>query len=605
MSALLEVRDLAVRFAGEVEALRGVSFDLGQGESLAVVGESGAGKSTLALCLAGLIQPPAAQGSVRLAGQELVGAPADVLRSLRWETVAVALQASPFNPVVTLASQVAEPLRERRGMDARQARDRAGELAREVLLDPDVLKRHPHEVSGGERRRATLAMALALDPDLVVLDEPTGGLDPVTSSELVEQISTLAQARGFALIVISHELANAARLTQRTMVLYAGEAMEAGDTSKVIAGPAHPYTWALVNAYPVMSTTRDLRPIRGLPPDPWAVPPGCPFHPRCPQAQDICHQQRVALAPSRARLVACHFGGLKTLLEARGVGKSFRRGRHRLQALDAVSLELRHGESVGVVGPSGSGKSTLARILTGHLATDAGEVTLEGQPLARSWGRAARAQRVRTQLVMQDPWDALSPRLSVEELVREPLDIGGRGSAPKEPCGAVPATLESVGLPASGQFLRARSHELSGGQLQRVALARALIVEPDLLVADEPTSMLDASEQARLMVILRERQTELGLGLVLISHDIALVRKATDRIVVLDAGRVVEEGRSERVSSAPRSVTARRLVEAAPELLHADESDGRQPIPTRGEPLSPPGHRPSTPPGDGARAAPG
>ena len=581
MSPLLEVRELAVRFAGEVDALRGVSFDLERGESLAVVGESGAGKSTLALCLAGLIQPAEAQGSVRLGGQELVDAPDDVLRSLRWETVAVALQGSPFNPVVSIGSQVAEPLRERRGMSGRESRRRADELAREVLLDPDVLDRHPHEISGGERRRATLAMALALDPDLLVLDEPTGGLDPVTSSELVERVGALAEVRGFALIVISHELGSAARLAQRSIVLYAGEEMEAGDTAKVIGDPAHPYTWALVNAYPVMSTTKDLRPIRGLPPDPRAVPSGCPFHPRCPQAEDVCHEQRVSLEPSRARLVACHFGGLKTLLDARDVAKTFGRGRRRLQALDAVSFHLRHGESVGVVGPSGSGKSTLARILTGHLESDTGEVVVDGRPLARSWGRAARAQRVLIQLVMQDPWDALSPRLTVEELVREPLDLGG--GAGEDPPASVAAALEGVGLPASGQFLGARSHELSGGQLQRIALARALIAQPRLLVADEPTSMLDASEQARLMVALRERQTAMGLGLVLISHDIALVRKATDRIVVLDAGRVVEEGRSERVSSAPRSLTARRLIEAAPELRHEDESDDREPIATGGE----------------------
>lgn len=279
--------------------------------------------------------------------------------------------------------------------------------------------------------------------------------------------------------------------------------------------------------------------------------------------------------------MACHFGGLKTLLEARDIDKTFRRGRRRVQALDAVSFGLRQGESVGLVGPSGSGKSTLARILTGHLGSDAGEVTLEGRPLARSWGRSARAQRVRIQLVMQDPWEALSPRLTVEELVREPLDLLARDG--RDPPRAVAAALESVGLPASGQFLGARSHELSGGQLQRIALARALVAEPRLLVADEPTSMLDASEQARLMVALRERQTEMGLGLVLISHDIALVRKATDRIVVLDAGRVVEEGPSERVSSAPRSLTGARLIEAAPELLHADERDDRQTIATGGE----------------------
>lgn len=579
MSALLEVEGLAVRFEGVVEALRGVSLRLERSESLAVVGESGAGKSTLALCLAGLVQPPQASGSVRLGGQELLGARADVLRALRWESVAVALQGAPFNPVTPVGRQVAEPLRERRGMSARDARTRAGELAREVLLDPAALERHPHELSGGERRRASLAMALALDPDLLVLDEPTGGLDAVTKRDLVERIGALAHERGFALIAISHDLGDAARLAQRTIVLYAGEAMEDGATSQTLRSPAHPYAWGLVNAYPQMSTTKDLRPLRGLPPDPRAVPPGCPFHPRCPQAEEVCRDRRVSLEPSRGRLVACHFGGLKTLLRADGLGKAFGRGQRRVEALRAVSFVLRQGESVGLVGPSGSGKSTLAQILTGHLAPDLGKVVLEDAPLAPSWNRAARAQRRRIQLVMQDPWEALSPRLTVSALVREPLDLASDRHQRREGReDAVAAALRSVGLPTAGAFLGARTHELSGGQLQRVALARALVLEPKLLVADEPTSMLDASEQARLLVTLRERQVEMGLGMVLISHDIALVRKVTDRIVVLDGGQVVEDGRSEQVSSVPASLTARRLIEAAPELDLGDEPDAGQPM---------------------------
>lgn len=567
MTALLEVQDLAVRFAGEVDALRGVSFVLDRGESLAVIGESGAGKSTLALCLAGLV--PRARGSIRVDGRELVGAPEDALRALRWERVALALQGSPFNPVVSLGAQVAEPLRERRGLTARAARARAAELAQEVLLDPAVLDRCPHEVSGGQRRRAALAMALALDPDLLVLDEPTGGLDAVTSSELVRQVRVLARARGFGLIVITHELADAARLAERTLVLYAGQAVEAGDTAAVIGEPVHPYTWALASAYPVMSSTKDLRPIRGMPPDPGAVPAGCAFHPRCPQAEDVCREQPVLLAPSRGRLIACHFGGLKDLLDARGVSKSYGRGRRARAALSEVSFALREGEAVGIVGSSGSGKSTLARILAGHLAPDTGQICLQGRALPRG-----RAERSRVQLVMQDPWDALSPRLTVAELVREPLDLRGDG---RDHADAVAAALAGVGLPDAGRFLGARSHELSGGQLQRVALARALVAEPVLLVADEPTSMLDPSEQARLMVALRERQGELGLGLVLISHNLALVRKVADRVVVLDAGRVVESGRTEAVCASPRSTAARRLVDAAPTLVHPREAAPLEP----------------------------
>jgi peptide/nickel transport system ATP-binding protein len=560
---LLQVRDLVVGYPGGVAALRGVSFSLGHGESLAVVGESGSGKSTLGLSLAGLVQPPEAGGSVRLEGVELVGAPEDRLRPLRWETVALALQGSPFNPVATVGSQVAEPLRERRRLAPRQAWQRAAELAGEVLLDPGLLDRYPHELSGGQRRRAALAMALALDPALLVLDEPTAGLDPSTREDLVQRISALAEARGFALVVMSHDLPGAARLARRTIVLYAGEVMEDGPTDRVVDDPAHPYSWALVNTYPVMSTTKDLRPIRGRPPDPRAVPPGCPYNPRCTQAESVCVEEHPDLVMSRGRLVLCHFGGLKTLLSASNLAKSFGRGSRTVRAVDGVSLAVREGESVGVVGPSGSGKSTLARILAGHLVPEGGEVVLEGERVPTSWHRSDRVRRRRIQLVLQDPSEGLSPRLGVEDLVREPLDVADVGD-PAARRSAVAEVLESVGLPHRGSFLRARTDELSGGQLQRVALARALVLQPKLLVADEPTAMLDASEQARLLVVLRERQVEMGLGLVLVSHDLAVVRKVTDRIVVLDQGRVVEEGPSALVATIPSSATGRLLLDAAP-----------------------------------------
>ena len=559
---LLQVADLAVRFDGEVDALRGVSFSLGRGESLAIVGESGSGKSTLANCLAGLVQPPEARGSVRVDGVELLGASQQTLRSVRWATVALALQGAPFNPVVTVGDQVAEPLRDRLSMGAREAAARAATLAGEVLLDPELLDRYPHQLSGGERRRAALAMVLALDPALVVLDEPTAGLDPATRHELVPRIVRLAQEKGFALVVVSHDLPDAAGMAARTMVLYAGEVMEQGDTARVILEPAHPYSWALVNTYPVMTTTKDLRPIRGHPPDPRAVPPGCPYHPRCTQAEPVCAEARPEMVASRGRDVLCHFGGLKTLLAAHDVTKTFGRGQRAVRALDGVSLSVWEGESVGIVGPSGSGKSTLARIVAGHLALDSGRVELLGEPLPTSWRGADRLRRRQIQLIMQDPADSLSPRLTVDELVGEPLDVvksdgGARDDAVRE-------ALDSVGLPSTGSFLKARTHQLSGGQLQRIALARALVARPKVLVADEPTAMLDASEQARLLVVLRERQIEMGLGLLFVSHDIASVRKVTDRMVVLDAGRVVEEGPSAVVSTAPKSDTARMLVEASP-----------------------------------------
>jgi len=267
--------------------------------------------------------------------------------------------------------------------------------------------------------------------------------------------------------------------------------------------------------------------------------------------------------------VLCHFGGLKTLLAARDVTKTFGRGRDAVAAVAGISFSLREGESIGIVGPSGSGKSTLARILSGHLAPDSGEVVLEGETMPASWRADDRARRRRVQMVMQDPADSLSPRMTVEALVREPLDLAKEGDD-AERRRKVAEALDSVGLPYRGEFLHAHSHELSGGQQQRIALARALVAGPKLLVADEPTAMLDASEQARMLVVLRERQVEMGLGLVIISHDIAVVRKVTDRMVVLDGGRVVEEGPSSLLSISPQSRTGRQLVHDSPAFPAAD-----------------------------------
>ncbi|HXH59406.1 ABC transporter ATP-binding protein [Iamia sp.] len=564
--SLLEVRGLAVTYAGAVEALRGVDLTLDRGETLAVVGESGAGKSTLGRCLIGLVQPPDARGSVRIDGEELLGADAATLRRLRWDHVAIALQGAPFNPVVSIGDQIAEPVRERAALGRIATRRRVVALAEELLLDPALLDRFPHQVSGGERQRASLAMALALDPDLLVLDEPTAGLDPETRHGLLGQLDGLAARRDLGLIVIAHDLAGAARLADRVMVLYAGEAAEAGPSDSVLGDARHPYAWALVNAYPVLSTTKDLRPIRGRPPNARSLPSGCAYHPRCTQAQPVCAEVRPALAAVDGREVACHLGGLRNLLAAASVSKSFGRGAGRVQAVDGASLAVREGEAVGLVGPSGSGKTTLAHMLTGMIVPDRGTVELEGEPLRTAWRGTERVWRQRVQLVAQDPWDALSPRLTVEELVREPLDVGRHGER-DERRRRVAEALDRVGLAAAGTFLAARSHELSGGQLQRVALARALVLGPKVLVADEPTALLDASEQARLLVLLREQQVELGLGLVFVSHDLAVVRKVTDRIVVLDRGRVVEEGPSHVVATKPTSPTAVRLLDAAPTFL--------------------------------------
>lgn len=559
MSGLLRVRDLSVVLDGDVVALRGVDLDLDEAQTLVVLGESGAGKSTLARCLAGLV--PEATGGVRLGGAELVGVAEESIRPLRGEVVALALQGAPMHPVRTLGDTIGEPLRERRRLGRARVRERAEELARECGLDPSLLTRYPHEVSGGQRRRAALAAALALDPDLLVLDEPTAGLDPVTAAALTARLAALPAQRRTALLVITHDLGVASRLGGRAALLYAGAIVEQGPTADVLGDSTHPYTAALVGAYPTLSTTRDLRPVRGTPPDPRALPAGCAFRPRCAQAEQVCATPVPLLPLSTDRAVACHLGGRRTLLEVAGVSAVHGRGRAARTVVEDVSFAVRSGESVGLTGPSGSGKTTLARLVAGFQPAASGTVRLRGQ----AWP-AGRRDRSRIQLVAQDPREAVSPRQSVAQVLHEPLEILGR---PGDPA----AALTEVGLPSTRRFLDTPAHRLSGGQLQRLSVARALLAGPELVVADEPTSLLDPSEQARLVLVLRERQIELGLGLLLVSHDLALLRRVTDRVLVLDGGRLVENGPTEQVSTTPTSTTARRLLAAAASLSPTDVPD--------------------------------
>ena len=400
-----------------------------------------------------------------------------------------------------------------------------------------------------------LAMVLALDPELVILDEPSAGLDPATRSALLERIREIAAARRLGLIVVSHDLPAAAQLAERCLVLYAGEVIEDGATADVVGRPAHPYTAGLVSAYPVMSTTKDLRAIRGTPPDPRDPPAGCAFWPRCTQAEDVCRAEHPLLQPSRGRLVACHFGGLRRLLSAVDLQKSFGRRAHRVQALGRAC----RWTSCTASPSASSGRREAARRRSrgsspDSSTPDAGEVELDGVRSASSHGgRGARHARRR------DPARHAGP---VGRAVTAPARAGARARAARHRARGRRrraswrrgrARWRRVALPSDGPFLDARVHELSGGQLQRIALARALVARPRVLVADEPTSMLDASEQARLLTVLRDLQVAMGLALVLVSHDLALVRKVCDRIVVLDGGRVVEEGSSEQVSGAPRS----------------------------------------------------
>jgi len=568
---LLTVDTLRVSFStpdGLVRALDGVSFTLGRGESLAIVGETGSGKTTLARALLGLHPHGSTHGRIIYDGRDLNGQTESLWESLRWRHIALAVQnaGTGFNPVHRVGEQITEPMRVHLGLDSESAWAHAVTLAQANGLEERHLRAYPHQLSGGEKQRAMLTMALSCDPDLLILDEPTSGQDVHARARMIDLLTRIRSERAMALILISHDLAAAAALTEQTAVLYAGQLVEMGASRDVFSTPRHPYTWGLLNAYPNMTTTRDLSAIRGQMPNPLTPPDGCRFHPRCTQAVDSCRTVTPPLESHEGRRVACHLGGIQTLLRAEGLRKAFTLdggARTTLEALRGVSLAVLEGEVVGVVGETGSGKTTLGRVLVGLLDADAGTIHVEGQDLSQVNRADAKRLRARIQSIPQDPFESVSPLWSVAQIVREPLEIQRVGTA-SERDSAVRAALEAVGLPSDAGFGARRAQDLSGGQLQRVVIARALIVQPKLLIADEPVSMLDPSEQARLMLLLRSLQNARGMGLLLISHDLALVRKVADRIVVMRAGEIVEQGASHRVMSAPQHAYTRSLIDSAP-----------------------------------------
>lgn len=568
-SPLLEVNGLSVDYrigrSGRLPALRDVSFSLGRGAVLGVVGETGSGKTTLALTLMGLLKTAAIDGRVLHSGQVLPVENEEAMRPVRWKEIALVFQAAGtgFDPVYRTGEQVGEPLMASCGWGRQPARAKAFELWREVGLPAERFDHYPHELSGGEKRLAMLAMALVCDPELLILDEPTAGLDSFTCSEILALLRRLRESRRLSMIIITHRLSDLSGLADQTAVLYAGRLLEMGDTDRVLSAPGHPYTWGLVNAYPTMKRARDLWGIRGEPPDPMHLPLGCPFTPRCTQAAEVCSQEPPELQMHGSRLLACHLGGLQKLLEVRGLSRSFRsKNGPPLRAVQGASLSLNEGEVVALIGRTGSGKSTLAKLIVGLLEPDCGEAFLQGRPLLGLQGTALRSAQQRLQLVFQDPFDALSPRLPVLEIVREPLDINGLGNT-EERNARARAALADVRLPTDSGFLGKRSHELSGGQLQRVAIARAIVMRPKVLIADEPVAILDPSEQARVLRLLKDLQNEYGMGLLLISHDLALVRKVADRIVVMDRGVVVEDGPADEVISAASHQYTKSLLAAA------------------------------------------
>ncbi len=525
-SPILSVRGLHVRFRtgqGVLHAVKGIDLDVSAGETVAIVGESGSGKSQTVMALMGLLAANGwAQGSARYRGEELIGLPPAALNRYRGSKITMIFQEpmSSLDPLYRIGDQIALPLITHGGLSRRQAQARAVDLLRLVRIpDPERrLASYPHELSGGQRQRVMIAMALANRPDILIADEPTTALDVTVQARILELLAELKHRLGMAIVFITHDLGIVRRFAERTYVMKDGEVVESGATPALFAAPQHPYTRRLIEAEP-----------RGRKTPP---PPGAPV---VLDAKDI----RV-----RFELRSGLFG----------------RARHEIRAVDDVDLDIRAGETVGVVGESGSGKSTLGRAIL-RLVPAAGLVRFEDRNLTPLDPRAMRPIRKHLQLVFQDPFGSLSPRMTVGEIVTEGLLVHQPALTGRERDKRAAQALEEVRLDPSSR--NRFPHEFSGGQRQRIAIARALILRPKLVVLDEPTSALDRSVQSEIVELLRELQQEHGLAYLFISHDLAVVRALSDRILVMKEGRVVERGTTAEIFTQPREVYTRELMAAA------------------------------------------
>ncbi|WP_078901549.1 ABC transporter ATP-binding protein [Actinacidiphila yeochonensis] len=560
---LVEVADLRIDFpteGGTLRAVDGVGFTLRAGEALGLVGESGSGKSATAYALLGLHQGTGAQvgGTVRVAGTDVLTASDEELRRLRGGVAAVVFQdpLSALDPYLAVGDQIAEVYRVHHRVSRSAARARAVEVLGQVGI-PQAARRarsRPHEFSGGMRQRTLIAMALACEPQLIVADEPTTALDVTVQAQILDLLHELRTSAGLALLLVTHDLGVAAGTVDRLLVLQKGKAVESGTTGDLLSAPTHPYTRELLAAVPRLGPSESASASESS-----------------PEADADTDAEADSSAGTRAaaRPVGADDG---VLLQAVGLRKEFARGRDRFAAVDDVDLAVREGETVGIVGESGSGKTTLGRMLVRLLDPTGGAVHYRGRDISRLNDRQLRPLRRELQMVFQDPVSSLNPRRSVGESIADPLRAVG-GLTERQITTRVGELLERVGLDPA--WYHRYPHEFSGGQRQRVGIARALAPEPRLIVCDEPVSALDVTTQAQVVSLLGGLQRDLGVSLVFVAHDLAVVRQVSDRVVVMRSGRVVEEGTAEEVYDHPRDPYTRGLLAAVP-VLDPEEARARR-----------------------------
>ncbi len=603
--SLLEVRNLEVRYepkrARSMTAVQDVSFDIAPGEFVGLIGESGSGKTTLATSLLRLLEKPGriSGGSITFDGTDITHLDQDELRALRWRDLSTVFQSSmnSLNPVIRIEPQFRDAIEQHSDLRGDDVSARVRELFDMVFIDHRFIAAFPHELSGGMKQRVNLALALALDPKLVLLDEPTTGLDVVVQHSILQNVRRLQEEKGFAVLFISHDIGTVLDLSDRILVMYAGRIVESRPAAELLREPMHPYTKGLLGSYgdPRAETVR-ITYIPGRPPDLSLEHQGCAFADRCPEKIDRCLTDYPELLPRGGGDVACHVAELpggtrrfegpefvksadesdrarerEVVLSVENVTKVFEKRRglkvDRTEAVTDASFVLRRGAVTALVGQSGSGKSTLARMITGVDRPTEGRIVFHGpdgdQEVSSFRGRALRDYRSHVQMVFQDPYSALNPTKRLGQILERPL-VNYHGMKGEERRRRVEELLETVALTPADRFVNRYAYELSGGQRQRVVIARALAVLPEVIVADEPISSLDVSIRAEILELLNDLVQTHDVGILYITHDLLSARMLADDVIVLNHGRVVEQGPALQVIRDPQDEYTRTLLEAVP-----------------------------------------
>ncbi|ADY65912.1 MULTISPECIES: ABC transporter ATP-binding protein [Rhizobium/Agrobacterium group] len=531
--AIIDARNIAVTFKvehGTVEAVKDISFQLYRGETIAIVGESGSGKSVTARTIMGLLTKRASvskTATVRFNGDDILKFSSRQRRALRGNRISMIFQEpmSSLNPIYTIGSQIVEAIRVHSKLSRKQAEARALDLLRQVQIpEPEArLKQYPHQLSGGQRQRVMIAMALSNDPDVLIADEPTTALDVTVQAQILNLIRDLQKKRGMAVVLITHDLTIVKQFSDYVYVMQHGEMREHNTTERLFAAPKHPYTRKLLASEP-----------HGT-------------------AKPLPENSGVLLTANGVRVsFMMRYGGL------------FKPELKELVAVDDLGLALKRHETLGIVGESGSGKTTFGQSLLRLNEPVAGEVIFDGERVDGRSRSQMRPLRSRMQVVFQDPFASLNPRMTIGQIIEEGLVINGLGKTKAERLERVRDALEAAGMP--GNILSRFPHEFSGGQRQRIAIARAVALEPEFILLDEPTSALDLSVQAQIIDLLRKLQDERGLSYLFISHDLKVVRALCHRVIVMQRGRIVEEGPVEEVLNRPKTEYTQRLVRAAFEI---------------------------------------